>query len=159
MRAKSSNRTQPRRSLAFIQTWVGIVWESPYSSPATQSCSNSQNKKPAPLPSQKCGTESDTVAINSAGGLRFLSAATTERKCRLMLSGSMLPLQIQSEDFIYLFIFASFVLFFSLLKCYSDWLESQPSFQEENNHPVCAVAMAFIVLQKFALVCLFALIQ
>lgn len=37
-----------RRGLAFIQTQVGIVWESrrPYSSPATQSGSNSQNKKP-----------------------------------------------------------------------------------------------------------------
>lgn len=45
-----------------------------------------------------------------------------------------------------------------MLKCYSDCLESQPSFQEENNHLVCAVAMTFIVLQKFPLVCLFALI-
>lgn len=69
-----------------------------------------------------------------------------------MLSGSMLPLQIaRCRDF--------FLLVFGLIFQHVEVLfRLESSFQEENNRPVCAVAMAFIVLQKCSLVCLFALL-
>lgn len=118
-------------------------------------------QKANPVPSQKCGTESDTVAIKSTGDLRFFSITATKKSAlfdAFRFDVTVSDRRVKCFGLLFLCFSFSFLKFRLVGVVNTDEYWSQPSFQEENNRLVCAVAMAFIVLQNFAIVYLFALI-
>lgn len=132
LRVKNSSGTQQTWRLAFVH--VGIFWESQYSSPAKQNRSNSATQRGRPPPFGSVALKA--TQLNRREAPDFSPTAATKRGwCSLGGSGrSSFP-----------------------APCFSRTPESPPSFQDKNNHLLCAVAMAFVALQKCALVCLWGL--